>query len=199
MQDSLFNWIAQHGSVALFGLLTFGIVGLPVPDETLLIIAGVLIRQARLGVVATYVAALAGASFGITISYLIGRAAGVAVIRRYGPRLRIVHEDVDAVRALFHRSGKWTLMFGYFIPGVRHFTALVAGGAELEYPLFGLFAYAGALLWTTSFITLGIYVGDRWQPLANELEYHGRWVGALAGAGVVAAIMLYRFRHRLRR
>src|SRR5262245_34706303 len=129
MEHRLFEAIASHGSLALFGLLVLGIVGLPVPDETLLIIAGVLIGQARLGAASTWIAAVMGTSIGITISYGIGRAAGVTVLRKYGARVGIHHEEVDAAREMFHRSGKWGLTFGYFVPGVRHFTALVAGGA----------------------------------------------------------------------
>jgi len=37
---TVFGWIMYYGYVALSGLLMLGIVGLPVPDETLLTIAG---------------------------------------------------------------------------------------------------------------------------------------------------------------
>jgi membrane protein DedA with SNARE-associated domain len=41
--DVIFSWIAQYGYVALLGLLMLGIVGLPIPDETLLTFAGYLV------------------------------------------------------------------------------------------------------------------------------------------------------------
>jgi membrane protein DedA with SNARE-associated domain len=198
VQHTLFNAVAAHGSLALFGLLVLGIVGLPVPDETLLIIAGVLIGQSKLGALPTFLAAVLGSSVGITISYGVGRAAGATVLLKYGPKIGVYHEDVDAARAMFHRSGKWGLTFGYFVPGVRHFTALVAGGAELEYSIFAVFAYAGAVLWAATFIGLGYYVGDRWEALAATLEYHGRWLAVVLLALSAGAIVLYRMRHRFR-
>src|SRR5690349_827246 len=122
----LFAWMAAHGSLSLFGLLVVAIVGLPVPGETLLLAAGVLVGQHKAHAVPTYAAAVVGSTIGITISYILGRSAGVSAVRRYGHYLHIETEDLDEVRRMFHHSGKWGLMFGYFVPGVRHVTALVA-------------------------------------------------------------------------
>ena len=41
--DSITIWITQYGCIAVFCLLMLGIVGLPVPDELLLISVGYLI------------------------------------------------------------------------------------------------------------------------------------------------------------
>ena len=35
MEQQVLGWITQYGYLAIFALLMFGIVGLPVPDETL--------------------------------------------------------------------------------------------------------------------------------------------------------------------
>ena len=43
--DVIFTWIVQYGYLVLFGLLMFGIVGLPISDETLLTFAGYLISS----------------------------------------------------------------------------------------------------------------------------------------------------------
>jgi membrane protein DedA with SNARE-associated domain len=185
------DWLAAHGSLALFGLLVLGIAGLPVPGETLLLVAGVLIGQQRLHAIPTYAAAVLGSSVGVTISYGIGRAAGVAVIQRHGHRLRIPTGSVEQVRAAFRRAGKWGLMFGYFVPGIRHLTALVAGAACLEFGLFAMFAYVGAGIWSVLFITLGLYLGDRWQVVAQQIERHG-WIAAI----LAVVFILVAWRHR---
>jgi membrane protein DedA with SNARE-associated domain len=187
------DWLAAHGSLALFGLLVLGIAGLPVPGETLLIVAGVLIGQSRLHAMPTYVAAMLGSSVGITISYFLGRAAGVVIIQRHGHRLHIPTGSVDQVRSAFRRAGKWGLMFGYFVPGVRHLTALVAGAACLEFGLFAMFAYVGAGIWSIAFITLGLYLGDRWQFVAHGIEAHG-WIVGVAAVVVLAVVLLIRRR-----
>jgi membrane protein DedA with SNARE-associated domain len=198
MAHAPIDWLAAHGSLALFGLLVLGIAGLPVPGETLLIVAGVLIGQSRLHAMPTYAAAMLGSSVGITISYFIGRAAGVVVIQRHGRRLRIPTGSVEQVRSAFRRAGKWGLMFGYFVPGIRHLTALVAGAACLEFGLFAMFAYVGAGIWSILFITLGLYLGDRWQVVSQQIDTHGWIVGLLVIAIVAAVLIVLRRRHAAR-
>jgi membrane protein DedA with SNARE-associated domain len=40
--------VARYGYFAIFGLLMLGIVGPLIPDETILVVAGLLARQGRL-------------------------------------------------------------------------------------------------------------------------------------------------------
>ena len=46
--EPLLEWLSQWGYAGLFGLLVFGIIGLPIPDETLLVFSGYLVSQGRL-------------------------------------------------------------------------------------------------------------------------------------------------------
>ena len=164
------QWIAHYGYFGIFGLLVLGIIGLPVPDETLLTVAGYLIYRGQLLLIPTGLAALLGSLCGITLSYVIGRATGYLVIERYGPKLHIKMERVHKVHDWFRRVGGFSLTLGYFVPGVRHLTAYVAGASELEYPTFALFAYPGGLLWCSTFITLGYFLGDRWNAIAGKVH-----------------------------
>ena len=75
------------------------------------------------------------------------------------------------------------------MPGVRHFTAVVAGMTNLEYPVFARYAYSGALLWVTTFLTLGYVIGDTWRTAAENIH---QVVGVIAVIAAVAiAIFLF--------
>lgn len=161
--ETIQHWIDLYGYAALYFGLVFGIVGLPVPDESLLALFGYLVSTGRFHFALTYFIASAGSLTGITVSYWIGRAGGYRLIHRYGPRLHLTDERLQNLNGWFKRIGKWTLMIGYFVPGVRHFTALVAGASKLQYPVFAVFAYTGGLLWSLTFITLGYYLGETWS------------------------------------
>src|ERR1035441_6007682 len=54
--------------------------------------------------------------------------------------LRCVCRSVEKAHAWFRRAGHWSLTIGYFIPGVRHFTAYAAGMSDLEAPTFAAYA-----------------------------------------------------------
>jgi membrane protein DedA with SNARE-associated domain len=58
--DLAFAWITHYGYVAIFLLLMFGIVGLPVPDEALLTFVGYLSFKGDLQLVASLLTAFLG-------------------------------------------------------------------------------------------------------------------------------------------
>jgi membrane protein DedA with SNARE-associated domain len=70
----------------------------------------------------------------------------------------------------FERVGHWALLIGYYIAGVRHFSAIVAGTSGLKWPSFALYAYTGAALWVTTFLSIGYLVGDKWEVMAEKVH-----------------------------
>ncbi|HEX3681857.1 MAG TPA: DedA family protein [Bryobacteraceae bacterium] len=185
--ESLLSWLSQYGYAGLFGLLLLGIVGLPVPDETLLVFSGYLISTGRLQPLLAFFAGFAGSVCGISLSYTIGRTLGHRVVLRYGRYLHVTEARIDRVHRWFRRAGDWLLMIGYFIPGVRHFTALVAGMSELEYATFARFAYAGAAIWVATFLLVGYLVGEHWRDAMSLIHrYTAAFAAALAGAALLA-------------
>src|SRR5512133_1564689 len=151
MEQQVIAWITQYGYLAIFLLLVTGIVGLPVPDETLLTFTGYLIFKGHLSLPLAFATAFAGSASGMTISYTLGRTFGLALVHRYGKYLRITEAHINKAHAWFERVGHWGLTFGYFIPGVRHFTAYAAGMTEVSSHHFALYAYSGGLLWVSTF------------------------------------------------
>jgi membrane protein DedA with SNARE-associated domain len=194
---SVLGWLSQYGYPALFCLLALGIVGLPVPDETLLVFSGYLILRGRLNPWFTFTAALAGSSLGISISYIIGRTLGCRFVVRFGKYIHLTEERINRVNVWFCRIGAWLLTVGYFVPGVRHFTALVAGMSRLPYRTFAAFAYPGAVLWIATFLTIGYFVGEQWERASATVQ-HDLLIGAGA-LGAVAVVWWAVWRMRKRR
>ncbi len=162
-----------------------GMFGLPIPDELLLTVAGALMRRGQLSPTTTLIAAIGGCMSGITVSYVLGRTLGCAAVHR----LTRGHEDVwTRVEDGFRRFGGWLLTFGYFIPGVRHVTAIAAGSTPLDYPTFSAWAYPGAVLWATTFVALGYYAGDRWREWVGTARTHAAILVliVIVAAGAVA-------------
>jgi membrane protein DedA with SNARE-associated domain len=170
VEQRVLEWISQYGYAAIFSLLVFGIVGLPVPDETLLTFTGYLIYKGHLAAPGAFGVTLAGSASGITISYVLGRTFGVSLLHRYGKYLGITPEHLARAHRWFERIGHWALTFGYFIPGVRHFTAYAAGMSEVTPRQFALFAYAGSVLWVSTFLSLGYVLGESWKDVERNLD-----------------------------
>ena len=140
-------------------MLALGIVGLPIPDETLMVAAGILIHKHVLSLPLALFFAYVGAFSGITLSYVIGYWAGKHLVLKYGAWIGITPIKLEKCREWFHKYGKFLLIIGYFIPIIRHLIGISAGISKLEFKQFTLYAYTGAFLWASLFILLGYSIG----------------------------------------
>ena len=163
----------------------FGIVGVPVPDELIMTAAGYLVFKGFLHPELTIITAFMGSACGISLSYTIGRVAGTRIIDKFGHFVHVTPDRLKFVEAWFRRFGKWTLVFGYFITGFRHVIAIVAGTVKLRLAAFALFAYAGALLWSLTFISLGYFLGEKWTLIAEHTETVALILTAIVCVGAV--------------
>ena len=177
------TFLAQYGYLAIFLLLMLGIVGPLIPDDSILVLSGLAASQGHLRLAETVAVAYAGSLCGITLSYLLGRTGAIYVLERFGPTRRMVESHLPKVGLWFEKYGKWTLFFGYFFAGVRHFTALAAGIAKLPYRFFAVYAYPGGLLWVASFVTLGYTLGSQWARLKPLIER------SATGTGIAVAVI----------
>ena len=82
MEQAFVEHLTRYGPPVLFLAQMLGIVGLPIPDELLMTVAGALVRRGDMSGAATIAAAIAGSSSGITLSYLLGRTIGSAALHR---------------------------------------------------------------------------------------------------------------------
>ena len=181
-------WVTQYGYLGLFAALVLGIVGLPVPDETLLTFAGYLVFRRQLDLPLTLLSGFCGSICGISISYGLGRSLGLFLIHKYGRFFSITEGQLARVAAWFEKRGKWTLPIGYFIPGVRHLTAYVAGASKLRYQVFAPFAYLGGCIWVLTFVCLGYFLGEGWEKVPDEIEQTLLYI--VGGLALMALIII---------
>jgi membrane protein DedA with SNARE-associated domain len=193
--EKISHLVQQYGYAGIFFLLFLGIVGLPVPDECLMTFVGYLVYKHTLNLVPAFAAAVLGSSCGITVSYGLGRSLGLFLVHHYGRLFRITPENLERVHAWFDRFGTWTLLVGYFIPGVRHLTAVVAGTSKLHPLIFAIFAYSGALIWAATFIGLGFYFGDQWSQVLDQVHRNLTALALIALCAVVTCL-IWRYRNK---
>ncbi|MHB1687026.1 MAG: DedA family protein [Ignavibacteriaceae bacterium] len=186
--NDIYFWISHYGYFGIFSLLVFGIIGLPIPDETLLTLSGYLIYKGHLHLIPTFIAAYLGSVCGISISYTIGKTFGHRFIIKYGRFFHITEERLKIAHNWFGKIGRWTLLMGYFIPGVRHVIAIFAGTSELPMWEFGVFAYSGAFIWTATFLSIGYFFGDHWKTILFSVEHH-----IIKSSMAVAAVLILFF------
>lgn len=191
--ETFFYWINTYGSIVLFFLLAAGIIALPIPEETLMALSGVLMSQGHLHIPSTIAAAYLGSICGITVSYLLGRSAGGYLLKHYGHWLGVKEKHLLFVR----QYGKWALLIGYFIPGVRHITGFSFGMANARFTQFALFAYTGALIWVATFLSIGYFFGEYCFFIFESIELKLDWI-IISFALACLLYMIYLFRNGFR-
>ena len=129
-----------------------------------------------------------GSAGGISISYALGTRFG----HRFVTYVRLSPAWVLKTEQMFLRFGPVLLTIGYFIPGVRHFTAVVAGMSRLRFRKFALFAYSGAVIWVTLFLTLGYIFGNGWQHTSDLVH---RYTLIATGIAAAAILIVWLVRH----
>jgi membrane protein DedA with SNARE-associated domain len=184
--ETILRWITEYGYLAIFVLMT---LGTPIPDEGLLAFAGYLVYEGRLQIFPTMAAAFLGSVCGITISYGLGRTVGNYLVTKFGPAVQITEDKVTRVHTWFDRVGKWGLLFGYLLPGVRHLIAFGAGTSKLPLSVFALFAYTGGFIWSVTVISAGYFLGSQWTLVFGTV--HPNLV--ISSAVIVTLFLLYIF------
>lgn len=196
MKQFIMHLVATYGYPGIFGALVIGIFGAPIPDEILLSFAGYLSSKGEMRLHLVIITAFLGSVCGISLSYGIGRFFGLYVFERYGRYIRLSPERLASAHDWFGRYGKWTLAAGYFLPGIRHLVACLAGASRLKFSTFALFAYSGGLIWGSTYIVLGYYMGKDWSRLSERMHRHLLAVSILASAAVLGWLILRRLRRK---
>lgn len=143
---------------------------MPLPEETLLVFSGFLVSTGKLKYFPTFLTCYLGSISAMTAAYWIGRLLGFPFIEKYGKRFGLGYSLYKRTEEWFNRIGKWALPTGYFIPGVRQFTAYFAGITKLPFPTFMLYTYTGGLFWSVLFVTIGWQLGESWPVLFDIIS-----------------------------
>ncbi len=175
--------IATNGYWVLFLLVGVESLGVPLPGETALIIAGTFAGTTHhLNPWLIFAVAAAAAIIGDNIGYWIGDKGGYALARRYGHKVRLDERRLKIARYLFDRHGAKVVFFGRFVSVLRTYAAFLAGTSKMRWRLFLPANAAGGLVWAGVYTLASYLAGTALQRASGAIT----WV--LAGAAVVAIV-----------
>lgn len=163
-------YIDQYGYIVLFVALLLELIAFPLPGEVLMSYTGFLVFQGHLNWTLSILTAGIGACIGMTISYWIGYKVGEPFFEKYGARFHMGPERFKKLSIWFSKYGIKLLLIAYFIPGIRHITGYFSGTTRLNFRKYAIFAYIGAFLWVSVFITLGKVSGPQWEVFHNSIK-----------------------------
>jgi membrane protein DedA with SNARE-associated domain/membrane-associated phospholipid phosphatase len=163
---------------ALFGLF--------MPGESLVLIGGFLAKQGIFDLGALIPVIAAAAILGDSIGYQLGRYLGSGWLIQHGRRFRLRQEYLDRVEEFFAHHGGKAVFASHFTHLMRALMPFVAGASRMRYRHFLIFNAAGCIVWATTFVMLGYFVGASWHMAE-------KWIGRsseIIGGAILIAIAL---------
>jgi membrane protein DedA with SNARE-associated domain len=192
--DWILDLFTRYGYVVVFVGVMLENAGLPVPGETMLLAGAALAHFGRLALPWVIVAAIAGATLGDNVGFLIGRWGGRALILQHGWKFGLTAPRLATFERFFDRHGPKTVFIARFVTGLRVFGAVLAGASRLPWGTFLFYNAAGAIVWSIVIAAVGYFLGHSWESIE-------RWVGrggTIALVVLVAAVVWWWLRSRRR-
>jgi membrane protein DedA with SNARE-associated domain len=101
------------------GFVILGNVGLPVPEESILVLSGYLAWRGDLKLPLVIAVGVIAAAAGDIIGFWIGRKYGHAALDRYRHSMPVKPERLESVTRFLDRYGAFAVFAARFIPGLR--------------------------------------------------------------------------------
>jgi membrane protein DedA with SNARE-associated domain len=164
--DFLRNAVVHYGYWAVAAALLIENAGVPVPGETVLLLASFLaysehdLRLPWIIVVATVAATL-----GDNLGFALGHYGGRPLLARYQAAFKIQDETMARAESLFARYGAVTIFFSRFVFGIRIIAGPMAGVLRMSWKKFAVFNLLGAGLWVSVISGAGYLFGQHWGRL----------------------------------
>ena len=171
LADALLAFSRDHLYAALFLLLFIEEAGipLPVPGDTIILLAGAEVANGRASAVTVVVLVVLATLSGSSILYWVSRLGGRAVLGRLCRFAHIPEERVDGVGRWLRRHTGPVIVFGRLTPGLRTVTSIAAGTFGIGYLQFLGYTAVSATIWAVLYLVLGAAVRDFYRTVAAYL------------------------------
>ena len=196
--DLLRNALLHYGYWALAATLLLENAGIPVPGETMLLMASFLASsEHELRLPWIIGVGTAAAVLGDNLGFALGYYGGRSLLARYQSIFRIQQKTLTHGERVFTRFGAATVFFARFVFGLRIIAGPLAGVLRMPWQKFLVANFFGAALWVTVISVAGYFFGQQWNHLVDSVKRLDIALAILAV--VVAAYLWWRGRRNGRR
>jgi membrane-associated protein len=169
--ELLRNAVVDYGYWAVGAALLLENAGIPVPGETILLLASFMAySQHELRLPWIILVGTIAATVGDNLGFALGLYGGRRLLSRYQSLFRIGSASPDRGEKLFARYGALTIFFARFVFGMRVIAGPLAGVLRMPWRKFLIFNFLGAALWVSVISSAGYLFGRHWQNLEYDIK-----------------------------
>ncbi|MBR9670062.1 alkaline phosphatase [Bacillus cereus] len=185
----LLSYIEQYGYWALFFCLWLGIIGMPIPDEMIVMSGGFVSSLGILNVIPAFLLTYLGVVSGLSLGYILGKIFGTKVLDKLMKKKKAKY--VVKSQEMVEKYGHYALVTSYFIPVVRHVIPYLVGMNNMSFKTYALYSYTTGFLWTLVYFVLGSLFGQHIESIVAVAIEYGLYFGVIVFI-VTGILYLYR-------
>jgi membrane protein DedA with SNARE-associated domain len=163
--------LGHWGYLAIFLVVVLGNLGLPVPEETILALAGYLVWRRTLRLPLVLAVGVASAILGDNMGYWIGRRYGQSYLERYGHWALGGAGRLESMRRFVTRYGAAGVFAARFIAGLRFLAGPLAGATGMRPSRFVVANALGAAVYVPVVVGAGYAVGYGFGPYVERIRH----------------------------
>jgi membrane protein DedA with SNARE-associated domain len=191
--ELLRGFLLNYGYWAVAATLALENAGLPLPGETILLLASFLAySEHHLRLPMVILVGVIAATLGDNVGFLIGHRGGRPFLERYQHIFRIRQVTLRRGERVFQRYGAATVFFARFVFGLRMIAGPLAGVLRMPWKRFVLFNFLGATLWVSVVCAAGYLSGRHWRLLMTVFRRVD--VAILLLAAVIVFLLWHRYK-----
>jgi membrane protein DedA with SNARE-associated domain len=179
---ALFTNIEQFPYLGMFILLILGGIGLPVPEDSTLILCGFLISTQVVRPIPALLTVYAGLLIADLTLHFIGRKFGRQIVTHRRFRKWLSPERLSFLEEKFNRQGVFFILLGRHLAGLRAQIFLVSGALKMSTIKFFL---TDAI---SSLFTMGLMIGAGYVG-GNSLEVLKRDLSRIEHVAIVLLVL----------
>lgn len=192
-------WLSSWGYQGIFVCIFVGNLGIPIPEELVLLVAGVLAGRKDLDLGTVYLVSVLSVVTGDSCGFLAGRTYGQQLFEWLASKSRFLYRRYQRLQRFFQAHGSSAVFLARFVMGARFMAGPMAGAAGMPFRSFLGWNLLGACVWCSLVITLGYSIGNQLDRVVHLVQEGGNWMAATALLAVVTIWLLWRRkRHHLR-
>ena len=175
VQDLMSTW----GYPVLFGLLFSCGLGMPLPEDVPLTLAGYFIANGKMQLGFAAVFAWLGIILGDCVLYSLGWHYGMGITKVPFIGKHVTAERIKWAEIRFQRYGVWVVAIGRLFAGVRGAMVVASGTIRYNFVLFIIADGLAAVVSGGLFISLGYWAGTKLgdlESLRDKIEHYERYV-----------------------
>lgn len=178
-----------------FVLILCGL-GLPLPEDIVLIFLGFLIYNGYGNITAGLIIGYMGIILGDAIIYILGKKSGTKILKHKFFAKLFTKERLKKAKRFTMEHGKKTVFLARFLPGLRAAVFFSCGLLKFKFRTFFIMDSIAALLSAPIFVLLGYYFGDKIDYIIHIVKRVDRIVIIILLSIITLIYILKKFYNR---